>query len=65
MTEPVWPYDVPGGDFHDLRRCKCDRHCRNCGRVLEGRERFYCSSYCGRVWRAEIALDALFREALQ
>lgn len=55
-AEPVYPYDEPG-DFHDLTRCPCDRHCANCGYRLEGRQRRYCSDYCGQRYRAELALD--------
>lgn len=56
--EAVYPYDEPG-DFHDLGRCPCARHCRNCGYRLTGRQRRYCSDYCGQRYRAEVALDAL------
>lgn len=60
---PVYPYDEPG-DFHDTLRCRCDRHCRNCGYRLEGRQRLYCSEYCGQRYRAEVRLDDALRSAL-
>jgi hypothetical protein len=63
QADPIYPYDVPG-DFHDLARCGCGGHCLNCGYVLSGRQRCYCSNYCGQRYRAEIRLDALLAERL-
>lgn len=62
-TGPVFPYDTPG-DFHDVQRCECGRHCLNCGYMLEAQRRFYCSDYCGQRYRAEVRLDARLAEAL-
>lgn len=62
-TAPVYLYGDTESDWHDST-CPCERHCRNCGYELTGRQRKYCSDYCGRVWRAEVALDAHLREVL-
>jgi hypothetical protein len=29
MATTVWLDDLPGG-YHNIDRCKCDNHCRNC-----------------------------------
>lgn len=62
MPEPIFLYDDPTLDFHDAV-CPCGRCCRNCGYILEGRQRKYCSDYCGRVWRREVEFDRMFRQA--
>lgn len=60
MTPPVLLYGMP--EWHDLLACRCPDHCRNCGAALTGRQRKYCSDYCGQRWRAEIDLDRRLTE---
>ena len=56
MTDVKWPEGYEDGHYHAIV-CKCSGHCLNCWAVLKGRQRFYCSAWCGDRYRSELALD--------
>jgi hypothetical protein len=35
MTETIWMHDAPGIGYHDMTRCRCDRHCAHCFEDLD------------------------------